>query len=405
MNEWRRSALQASSVLDVLPGHGRRGMAALALAGALASGAAFALQCGGPAEAMVIASGIIPTTEMTLEWLAEATETIVKQLNDDTREILAAIKVNTKQVVVSTDKLAAVTKASKQALAKTIVETDKEAARQDVMARFGASTGQGYFACKVQTDSQKLRQAYQDLPEQVWTAVRELDGTAGRFGDPVNTLRDRITRHIYAHCTEEEAKLGLCANKGPAAGADSDASLLFRPLDPDSETRKGRDLFIANVVGLPDPSPPHADGKLSPEGESYLYYKYRKDTLTSIPAYSLQAVALANTRSKALDGKSPSELLANRLGQYFGGDGAAQWTASLQQQAGRGVLIEANKLHGLEAWLRVEEYRRNERISANLAAMLALRGERLREEVLAAHAALVRSRTTAATMNSAGGGP
>ena len=53
----------------------------------------------------------------------------------------------------------------------------------------------------------------------------------------------------------------------------------------------------------------------------------------------------------------------------------ADWSSSLTRQSQRGLLVEANKMAGLEVWLRHRQYEQNQRIEANLAALLIARTE------------------------------
>jgi hypothetical protein len=111
------------------------------------------------------------------------------------------------------------------------------------------------------------------------------------------------------------------------------------------------------------------------EAKVKFMHKINKDALISIPAYSLQAVRLANLQQKEYQNYSPNQLLKARVNQYFGGEEANKWAGQLARQTERGLLVEALKMHGLETWLHQKQYQQNQRLEANLAALLVMDGK------------------------------
>jgi hypothetical protein len=122
------------------------------------------------------------------------------------------------------------------------------------------------------------------------------------------------------------------------------------------------------VLGTPDQAIPAAVGK-SPLGQDYLLQKNNKDALLSIPAYSLSMIEAANTQSADLGNKSPNDVLTLRVNQYFGGKEAQDWASVLTAQSERGLMVEAVKMGGLEAWIHHKQLQQNQRLELNLAAL------------------------------------
>jgi len=102
----------------------------------------------------------------------------------------------------------------------------------------------------------------------------------------------------------------------------------------------------------------------------------RQSAMMSIPAYSLAMIDAANTQSPEYGGKSPNEVLALRVNQYFGGEEAKEWSGSMARQSTRGLLVEHAKMAGLQAWVRQRQFEQSERIEVNLAALLVMAVDR-----------------------------
>jgi hypothetical protein len=133
-------------------------------------------------------------------------------------------------------------------------------------------------------------------------------------------------------------------------------------------------------MGEPD-EPIEGNVNKSLDSKARFVEKINKDALMSIPAYSLQAIRLANLRQKEYQEYSPNQLLKARVNQYFGGQEANQWAGQLARQTERGLLVEALKMHGLETWLHQRQYEQNQRLEANLAALLVMDGKIKQKEL------------------------
>jgi hypothetical protein len=188
-------------------------------------------------------------------------------------------------------------------------------------------------------------------------------------------MQERVARHRDKFCTPSEAAAGLCT-VSTLPGGDTNAALLFEPADPGSLKVQARSAYIQHVLGEPDEAIA-ADAGESPAGEAFLVAKNKKDSLLSVPAYSLAMIDAANMRSEKMAGKSPNEILRLRVNQYFGGKEAEQWSGALARQQPRGLLVEAVKMSGLEVWIHHKQYEQNQRLEANLAALVLATGERM----------------------------
>ena len=121
-----------------------------------------------------------------------------------------------------------------------------------------------------------------------------------------------------------------------------------------------------------------------------MFEKNRKDSLLSIPAYSLAMIDANNTRSEEFQGKSPNEMMKLRVNQYFGGKEAQQWSSSMAAQTPRGLIVEATKMAGLEVWMRHKQYEQGQRMEANLAALVLSSTQEMQADVDRKHQAVLK---------------
>jgi hypothetical protein len=81
------------------------------------------------------------------------------------------------------------------------------------------------------------------------------------------------------------------------------------------------------------------------------------------------------------DGRSPNEIMKQRVNQYFGGPSAQNWSGAMARQTEDGLLREALKMGGLEVWMRYRQYEQNQRVEANLAALLLAASDSIRTDL------------------------
>ncbi|XBG33404.1 hypothetical protein ABH853_11510 [Pseudomonas sp. 13.2] len=211
--------------------------------------------------------------------------------------------------------------------------------------------------------------AFTSMAAKAKAAVGELDASPGRLvASTGKAMQQRLQEHRDKFCTAAEADAGLCT-LSTLPGGDTNAALLFEAADADSLATEARTAYIQHVIGPPDEALVKAAGA-TPAGETYMVQKNRKDSMLSVPAYSLSMINAANTRSTEFGGKSPNEVLKLRVNQYFGGKEAQQWSGNLARQTQRGLLVEAAKMGGLEVWIHQQQYEQNQRLLANLATLV-----------------------------------
>lgn len=318
-----------------------------------ATGTAAWASCGGT-EGMVSASATSLASSISAE-IATATATIVAMDEMQTQSILSAIRVLTKQVEVSGEKIASTTVASElssAAVAKDIAE--KEMIDKIVVDY----TSQGFDPCAQSAATRKLAKTEAEVVSRVPGLVRsEVEGVGGKFASPADALRTREERHQALFCTQAEVDAGVCSKLGKIPGGDSNAALLFST-DTSAEARAAKNALINQVIGLPD-APVENTG-----AAAYLLEKKQKDAFLAFPAYSLKTIQTENESFKPV--------MDERIGQYFGTVRAAEWARSQTSQAPRGLLVDLVKIQGINLKLAERRMHQNMRIEANLAMLLEL---------------------------------
>lgn len=325
-----------------------------------------AMYGGGPAETWTNEQIAALATSVNSDIAAFGT-TLGTQITSTFEILISAVAVATKQEAVSGSTVAdSIQQSSAQFLnAQTAQNTNNQIT--EAWINYSGATGQGFDPCGTLAKNQSLDKAFGNAQSQVQKMINQQDNAPGRLVNRVDALTKRYTTHKNKFCTDSEAKAGVCS-KSNLPGGDSNGALLFTAADPDSLESQGRTAFIQNVIGEPDQVIAQSAGQTS-AGQAYGVAKIRKDALLSIPAYSLQTINVANTRSTNFQGKSPNEMLQARVNQYFGGSEAEDWSQSLTHQSPRGLLVEGVKMDGMDAWIQFKTYQQNQRLIANLAAL------------------------------------
>jgi len=298
------------------------------------------------------------------------------QMSYKFEQIISAVAIATKQEALS----ASVVGDNSRATAEQLVNAVRAQRQNELVAKayldFNGSTGQGFDPCGTVTKNKTMDMAFSSLPSKAQNALAAFDAAPGKLVVSTDqAMQARLATHRSKFCTAAEADAGLCTLSS-LPGGDTNASLLFEPTDEGSLTTEARKAYIQHIIGPPDQALEKTAGA-TPAGETYMVQKNRKDSLISVPAYSLAMIDAANTRSSAYGGKSANEVLKLRVNQYFGGKEAEQWAGSLSAQTQRGLLVEAAKMGGLEVWLRQKQYEQNQRLVANLSALVVASSDRL----------------------------
>lgn len=329
----------------------------------------------GPAEAWTMAQISLLTGTVSGNITAFGAS-FSAQMQYKFEQIISAVAIATKQEALSAN----VVGDNNRATAEQLVNAIRAQRQNDAVAKayldFNGGTGQGYDPCGTVAKNKTMDLAFTTLAAKAKAAVNTFDAAPGKLvASTAQAMQARLANHRNKFCTAAEADAGLCSLSS-LPGGDTNAALLFEPTEENSLTAEARTAYIQHVMGAPDQALDKTAGG-TPAGETYMVQKNRKDSLLSVPTYSLAMIDAANTRSTEFGGKSPNEVLKLRVNQYFGGTEAEQWSGNLARQTQRGLLVESAKMGGLEVWLHQKQYEQNQRLVANLAALVVASSDRL----------------------------
>lgn len=329
----------------------------------------------GPAEAWTAAQISTHTATVGANIAAFGTS-FGAQMTTKFEQIISAVAIATKQEALSANVVADNNRQTSEQLVNAIRAQQQNTAVAKAYLDFNAATGQGFDPCGTVAKNKSMDLAFTTLAAKAKAAVGVLDASPGRLVTSTSqAMQTRLKEHRDKFCTAAEADAGLCTLSA-LPGGDTNAALLFEPAEENSLTTEARTAYIQHVIGPPDEKLAKEAGA-TPAGETYMVQKNRKDSMLSVPAYSLSTINAANTRSTQFGGKSPNEVLKLRVNQYFGGKEAEQWSGNLARQTQRGLLVEAAKMGGLEVWIHQQQYEQNQRLIANLATLVVASSDRL----------------------------
>lgn len=340
------------------------------------SGVAYAAMYGyGPAESWTTQQIVVLTADVSTE-IAAFGASFGTNMQSKFEQIISALAVATKQEAMSANQISDATVRSAQTLVSALSAQRTSEQVATAVLSYSPKTGQGFDPCGTYAKNTTMDLAFENAAAQARQKVNATDVSPGQFVDSIAvSMQARLENHRNNFCSQAEADQGLCT-LSTLPGGDTNAGLLFEPAQPASLHAEARTAYIQHVLGEPDQRLEPVAGT-TPAGESYLLEKNRKDALLSIPAYSLAMIDSANTQSDEYSGRTPNEVLKLRVNQYFGGVEAQQWTGAIAAQTQRGLLVEAAKMAGLETWLHQKQYEQNQRLEANLSALLIASADQL----------------------------
>ena len=321
----------------------------------------------GPAEAWTMAQ-ISSLTASATGNITTFGSTFGTNMATQYQQVISAIAVATKQEALG----ATVVSDGAREASSQLVNAVRAQRTSDQIAStyldYNPTTGQGFSPCLVNAKNRTLDGAFASVRSTANSSVAALDVAPGHMVDSVGAaMAQRLASHRSNFCSQAEATAGLCT-LSTLPGGDTNAALMFEPTNPGSLQQQAQQAYMQHVLGAPDPGIAAGAGRTA-SGQQYMLSKNSKDALLSIPAYSLSMIQAANTRVPALNNMSPNEVLKLRVNAYFGGNEAQDWSKSLTAQSERGLMVEAVKMDGLGVWMRHEQYKQNQRLELNLAAL------------------------------------
>ena len=282
---------------------------------------------------------------------------------------VSAIKVATKQESVSAEKKRLAMRNSGAAFATAYVA---QRSSEQVYSVYSRYRSQGFDSCGVSGMTTALRTREVAVDGSIATRIgAEIEAAPGRFGDPAQALKVRLDEHKAKFCTATEQAAGVCSSVGVLPGGDSNAALLFEEASPNDNTSKAKNAFINNLFGLPHSAQGFAGRGQTPEGQSALVDKHRRDAVNSIAMVSFKTIQAEHEKDSAT-GSSLAGLIRQRVSTYFGSDRSQQWAQTLAAQEQRGVLVDMVRMEGIALKMAERRVRQNARIEANMAGLLAV---------------------------------
>lgn len=332
-----------------------------------------ALMSGGPAEGWT-------QTEIALETSSVSTtmntfgSSLLTSLQKNFANLMDAISVATKQSAINGSNESDNIRRTGNILVSAIKSQRMTAQIAQAYVDYGLATGQGYDPCGTLLKNKTMDRGFSDVKEGV---NKTISSFAAINGNMVTSVGDWEQAQVQLHrdkfCSQSEADAGLCTVSKVPSG-DTNGALFFQAADKGSLVDQAREAYINNLLGAPNSAIDRTQGKTA-AAQDFLFEQNHQSALLSIPAYSLAMIDGNNTRIPTSGNKSPNEMLLNRVNQYFGGGEAKDWMGSLARQTPRGLIVETAKVEGLQAWIKSKQIQQNDRIIANLAALVISAGD------------------------------
>lgn len=340
-----------------------------------AAGVSYATGCPAVVDS-VWQAGMESAGEVIAQQISQLVSTVSTAREGNLQRLQSALKVLTKQVEVSGEKIAATQRAAKEASASSMVYLSNRKAILDADMNYNPVTGQGFDPCAEQKRSQNIAvavgEANASMSEKV---LQEIDAAPGRFVNrPAEVVAKRLNDARTVYCTADQKKAGFCSSEGAMAGMDADAAHFFTTYRVDSQDAKAKSQMLNYMFGVPATLPDKSVAN-TPAGRAYFEAKRTEDAYRSVSQASFKALQ-SWTESRGGNGEASDSVLgtiAAKVGTYSGGDNYAAWERAQATQSERGLMVELAKMRAFELYMRNLEYQQYERIEANLATMLALR--------------------------------
>lgn len=327
--------------------------------------------------------------------ISTSTTTLSQFIRNNTNEITKSLGVATKQEQVVGEAIADTIARSAQTYMSTLQTIDQNQRVQDAALKYGV-TGQGYRACAVVAQNKELAQAPKEVHVTAATIVSNTGNQPGSLTHDATEDRNiRLQEHRDKFCTVTEAQAGVC-NLSSLPGGDTNASLLFQSVYPDSKEAEARVAVRRNILGESDAALPVASAK-TPAGQEYLFALNHKASMLAFPAYSLAVIDAQNLKQFADENgdlQSANDILEKTVARYYGGKEALEWQKSMLTQEPRGLLVEAARIEGLEVWMDQQAYEQSLRMEGLLATLVLSTAEPFKAQTQKAEKLALRHQTT-----------
>lgn len=302
----------------------------------------------------------------------KTSQALSQNIDASTEALTAALKVAIKQKALASNQIVESNTRNTQTIASALQSLIQFNRMKDASWAYGANTGQGFKSCEVLAENQNTASAAKQTQINAADIATKTSQTGGKLvGSQEEVINERLTVHQKEFCTVSEAQAGICTlSKIP--GGDTNAGLLFVPVEENSKASLARHYVRENILGVPDKALSSGAAR-TPAAQDYLVATNQKSAILAMPAYSLATIDAQNTRSfKDKDGKmvSANELMDQTIARYYGGAEAQNWQKSMAMQDPRGLLKESNIIGGVTVYLSFQNYKQSLREEALLSSLL-----------------------------------
>lgn len=336
------------------------------------TGTAFGLSAGGPAEAWTL-SAIGLLTGAVSSSIVTFGSTFGTQLTLTFEQMISGIAVATKQESVAGNQISDSIQNTGLVLAESLKLQKQTAKVAEATFDYSPQVGQGVDPCRVISERQTLANQVSEIDQKMPTMIEQLpiDNKPGTYTNNLEeTLKKRMDEHTENFCSEQEDAQGIC-DKSELAGADMNASLLFKDVVKGSGEDKARMSYIQNIAGDPVYIPSNGNNLNSIEAKQQINAALEQQAFMSIPMHSLNTIRMRHLKPSD-EALSYNELLDKHMQSYVGGEKSSDWNKKISMQTQRGLMVESLKAQGMQTWLRQKQYADKSRQEANLAALLLL---------------------------------
>ena len=259
--------------------------------------------------------------------------------------LLGAMKVYTKQVSVSGDRVQTTARKTHEAHASAVTEQDRREAIVEAKEAYSYETGQGVNACETVATLSSTVESLGSTSQTAKASFRALDVAPGKATPVANAVKARL-----------------------ANAAKTDAAVLLDPGASDDDKR----VLIQHLAGLPMPLPsPAMSGA---EQDVAMLRARRVEAFRSPALASLSAVSAMSSRTGHFpdDDGAPVGWLDALVDRYGGGSKHEAWSNALAGQSERGLMMELSRLRAMSLRVRQVKAEQGARITALFATMVAL---------------------------------